>query len=108
MNSRRLNLISRLACVTPRRLPRPVTRHPSPANERGVALVITLILLAVITFMAVTFLVISNSQKAAAGTAQQQTVAHNAVAAAEERFVADLAARIFATSNAYTAGIFVS
>src|SRR5688572_16253979 len=80
----------------------------SHAAEAGVALVITLILLAVITFMAVTFLVISNSQKAAAGTAQQQTVARLAAGTATERCVADFVARIIATSNAFNAGLFVS
>jgi len=82
------------------------------SSAAGVALVITLILLAVITFMAVTFLVISNSQKLSAGTAQQQTVARQAAAAAHERFVADLVARINsnATSNGngFQASLFIS
>jgi hypothetical protein len=77
-------------------------------SQSGIALVITLILLAVITFMAVTFLVISNSQKAAAGTAQQQTVARNAEAAARERFTADIVSRIIATRNPDNLGLFVS
>src|SRR5688572_20180648 len=114
MKYRRLEFFSRVGRATP--CAPPVWKNDAPGArgatrptaEAGVALVITLILLAVITFMAVTFLVISNSQKAAAGTAQQQTVARLAAGNATERCVADYVARIIATSNAFNAGLFVS
>jgi len=83
--------------------------HFSVARDhRGVALVITLILLAVITFMAVTFLVLSNAEKAAAGTVKDQTVARNANDAAREHFAAHVLAHILVSGNAYNAGLFVS
>ena len=44
-------------------------------SERGVALVITLVLLTVITFMAVTFLVVSSSQHGSVTTETEQATA---------------------------------
>ena len=60
----------------------PLNRRRSSGAERGVALVITLILLAVITFMAVTFLVVSRSEKGAVVTTTDQTIARMAADAA--------------------------
>src|SRR5215831_4352228 len=49
------------------------------SSERGIALVITLILLSVITFMAVTFLVLSRSEKGAVTTDIDQAIAQQGV-----------------------------
>src|SRR5689334_22459523 len=49
-------------------------RNSKRASE-GVALVITLILLSVITFMAITFLVVSRGEKSTVGSVTEQTTA---------------------------------
>ena len=67
--------------------PRPSPLAPRP-SERGVALVITLVLLSVITFMAVTFLVVSRSQHGSVATETDQTIARLAADSAIERAIA--------------------
>src|SRR4051812_3624756 len=52
------------------------------ARERGVALVITLILLSVITFMAVTFLVITQAERKSVTTSVDQLTAKQAAESA--------------------------
>src|SRR5262245_7330677 len=69
-------------------------------GERGVALVITLIMLSVITFMAVTFLVVSRSQQSAVTTDSDTMTAKLAADLAVERGIADLVMPILAFSNA--------
>jgi hypothetical protein len=54
------------------------------AEEGGVALVITLILLSVITFMAITFLVVSRGEKSTVGSVTEQTTARLAAEQAVE------------------------
>ena len=76
--------------------------------ESGVALVITLILLAVITFMAVTFLVISTSERKAVASQTDQTVAKLAAEAGTERALAECLAGIMATSNQFSYPLQVS
>jgi hypothetical protein len=70
-----------------------------PHKSSGVALIITLILLAVITFMAVTFLVISTSERKAVSVTTDQSVSRLAADSAYERAIAEIMARIFANSN---------
>src|SRR5262249_28448793 len=53
-------------------------------GEEGVALVITLILLSVITFMAITFLVVSRGEKSTVGSVTEQTTARLAAEQALE------------------------
>src|SRR4051812_42594215 len=53
---------------------RTLCKH-SGSSESGVALVITLTLLSVITFMAVTFLVVSRSEQGSVGSATDQNTA---------------------------------
>lgn len=72
---------------------------PGAGAERGVALIISLILLAVITFMAVTFLVVSRSERGAVSTSTDQTVAREAANAAADRAVAEMLASIMAWTN---------
>ena len=58
----------RLRRPAARKMPlQPLNGRLGAGPEQGVALVITLILLSVITFMAVTFLVFSRSEKGAVG-----------------------------------------
>src|SRR6266567_2892466 len=68
-------------------------------SSSAVALVITLILLSVITFMAVTFLVVSRAQKGAVSTTTDQTTAKLAADAGFERAKAELLAPILAFTN---------
>ncbi len=69
-------------------------------SQQGVALVITLVLLSVITFMAVTFLVVSRSERQAVTTQADQSDARLAADAARERAIADMIVPIMAFSNA--------
>src|SRR5436190_16871435 len=56
-------------------LPRPQAPAIQRFNESAVALVVTLILLAVITFMAVTFLVVTNSERGTVSVQTEDTIA---------------------------------
>ena len=73
----------------------------STHSQRGVALVITLVLLSVITFMAVTFLVVSRGQHGAVATETDQQIARFAADTARERAIAELLAPILATTNEF-------
>ncbi|HEV2437391.1 MAG TPA: hypothetical protein VG077_15475, partial [Verrucomicrobiae bacterium] len=88
----------------------PFSRHPSRVtrHSHGVALIITLILLAVVTFMALTFLAVSRRERNAVttttDTASAQLAADDALAAAEGQIVANT----LATTNPYNFGLLVS
>ncbi|MFO1476929.1 MAG: pilus assembly PilX N-terminal domain-containing protein [Verrucomicrobiota bacterium] len=69
------------------------------AGRRGVALVVTLIMLAVITFMAVTFLVLSHRERASVSTTTDLTTARLAAQTALERATAEAVARMMALEN---------
>lgn len=68
-------------------------------SQRGVALIITLILLSVITFMAVTFLVVSRAERSSVGTSTDQIIAREAATAGMERAKAELIASILGYTN---------
>jgi hypothetical protein len=89
------------------RFTRPSPLAPRP-SERGVALVITLVLLSVITFMAVTFLVVSRSQHGSVVTETEQAIARLAADTARERAIAQLLAPIMAWTNEFNYGLLVS
>jgi hypothetical protein len=76
--------------------------------QRGVALVVTLILLSVITFMAVAFLVMSRSEKGSVTTTTDLTTARLAADSARERAVAETLAFIQAWTNEQNFGLLVS
>ena len=80
---------------------------PSTSRERGVALVITLILLSIITFMAIAFLVISNHAKEAVTSITQQAVAKQAAADAVQQAEAQAVAAMEA-NNGFNFGLNVS
>ncbi len=88
-------------------LARPSSLVPRP-SQSGVALVITVILLAVVTFMALTFLAVSRRERGAVttttDTATARLAADDALAAAE----AQIAATTLATTNPYNFGLLVS
>jgi hypothetical protein len=80
----------------------------SPSSERGIALVITLILLSVTLVMALAFLAISRRESSsvvtAADTAAARLAADSALAGAE----AQIMANILSTTNPYNFGLLVS
>src|SRR5208282_153992 len=79
------------------------TRHaPRTTQQSGVALVITLILLSVITFMAVTFLVLSYGERGSVATQTDLTVARLAADTALQRAQADLMGPILTSGNEFT------
>jgi hypothetical protein len=84
----------------------PVTRHPSPRS--GVALIVTIIMLAVITFLAVAFLALSGREKGSVKTATNQATAKQAAEAALERVKVELIANMLATTNPANFGLLVS
>jgi hypothetical protein len=76
--------------------------------SRGVALVITLIMLSVITFMAVTFLVLSHRERGSVTTTTDQTTAGFTAESALERAKAEILARIVALTNDQNYDLIVS
>src|ERR1039458_7694524 len=87
---------------------RPTLHAPRSTPQSAVALVITLVLLSVITFMAVTFLVVSRAQHGAVATETDQQTARFAADTARERAIAELLAPIQATTNEFNYGLLVS
>ena len=80
----------------------------TPHSQSGVALVVTLLLLSIITFMTVTFLVVSRSQKGSVVTETDQAIARLAADMALERAKAELLAPILASTNVFNYGLLVS
>ena len=77
-------------------------------SQSGVALVITLILLSVITFMAVTFLVISRRGSEQTSAFTQQVIARQAADAALEQVKSRIIADMMARTNGFDFGLVVS
>ncbi len=84
----------------------PVTRHPTLRS--GVALIVTIIMLAVITFLAVAFLALSGREKGSVKTATNQMTAKQAAEAALERVKVELVAAMLAATNESSFGLLVS
>ena len=78
------------------------------ASQRGIALIVTLILLSVITFMAITFLVLSQRERGAVTTTTDQTIARLAADTALARAEAELLAPIMAFTNQFDFDLLVS
>src|ERR1700743_2681306 len=76
--------------------------------RRGIALVITLIMLAIITFMAVTFLVLSQRELSSVNGATDQKIARNASDAALARVTSEMLTRMLLTTNFQDLGLIVS
>ncbi len=87
--------------------PRPSPLAPRP-SQRGVALVVTLLLLSIITFMVVTFLVVSRSQKGSVVTETDQAIARLGADMALERAKAAIIAPMLAWTNEFNYGLLVS
>src|SRR5271168_3740252 len=84
--------------------PSPVTRHP----EKGIALVITLILLSVTLVMAIAFLAISRREAGSVATSTDTVTARLAADAALASAQAQIIATILATTNLYNSSLIVS
>ena len=80
----------------------------SARSRSAVALVITLIMLAVITFMAVTFLLISHSERNQVSTTTDQNIAGLAADTGLERAKMAILANMLAFTNANSFGVLVS
>ena len=79
----------------------PICYLPAPARrERGIALVITLIMLSVTLIMAVAFLALSRRERSAVATTTDTAVARLAADSALAAAQAQIAASIFATNTA--------
>jgi hypothetical protein len=87
--------------------PRPSPLAPRP-SARGVALIITLIMLSVITFMTVTFLVLSHRERGAVVTTTDQTTARFAADSALERVKREILAPMLAFTNDQAYDLMVS
>jgi hypothetical protein len=79
-------------------------RHP----QSGVALIITLILLSVVTFMAITFLALSRRERSAVTTVTDTASARLAADAALANAEAQVIANVLATTNPYNFTLLVS
>lgn len=75
------------------------SRQRARISQRGIALVITLIMLAVITFMTVTFLVLSQRQRGAVTTSTDQLMSKQASETGLERAKLELLAPMLAFTN---------
>ena len=87
------------------------SRHSSPAtrhSQSGVALIITLILLSVVTFMAITFLALSRRERGAVTTVTDTASARLAADAALANAEAQIMANVLATTNPFNFGLLVS
>ncbi|HEX3857151.1 MAG TPA: hypothetical protein VHY30_07645, partial [Verrucomicrobiae bacterium] len=85
--------------------------HPSPVtghSQRGIALIITLILLSVTLIMAVAFLAISRRERGSVTTATDTATARLAADSALANAQAQIIASIFATTNPYNSSLLVS
>ncbi len=80
----------------------------SQRSQRGVALIITLILLGVVTFMAITFLALSRRERSAVATVTDTAVARYAADAALANAEAQVVANVLATTNPYNFTLLVS
>jgi hypothetical protein len=100
----------------PQPLAFPARHSPAPRDDggslqpsrRGVALVITLILLSVVTFMAITFLALSRRERSAVTTVTDTASARLAADAALANAEAQVIANVLATTNPYNFALLVS
>ena len=77
-------------------------------SERGVALVITLIMLALVTFMTVVFLAVSRREKASVGVTADIVSARLMTDAALARAQSEIASRMLASGNPFDYDLIVS
>jgi hypothetical protein len=71
-------------------------------RHQGIALVSTLIMLSIVTFIAVTFLALTRRERASVIIQQQQIGSREAAGSAVERAMAELISRMLSSSNRYS------
>jgi len=86
----------------------PKSEIRNPKSERGIALIITLILLSVVTFMALAFLALSRRERSAVATVTDTAGAQYAADAALAQAEAQVLANVLATTNPFNFGLLVS
>jgi hypothetical protein len=87
------------------------SRHPSPVirhSQKGIALVVTLILLSVTLVMALAFMAISSRERGAVTTTTDAATARLAAGSALANVEAQIVSTILATTNPYNSGLVVS
>ncbi len=90
------------------RRPRTAQRAVPASSRRGVALVITLIFLSIITFMAITFLVVSRHASEAVTTVTQQAISSQAAQSAVEQAEVNIVAAMTAKGDGFSFGPVIS
>ena len=80
----------------------------NPQSQKGIALVITLILLAVTLVMAVAFLALSRRERGAVTTSTDTATARLAADSALANAEAEIIANVLSTTNPYASGLLVS
>jgi hypothetical protein len=104
-------LTSAATSLAPRALQLDSGLHPSPVarhSERGIALVLTLILLSVTLVMALAFLAISGRERGSVTTQTDTATTRLATEAGLAAAEAQIAANILSTTNPYSFGLVVS
>jgi hypothetical protein len=86
----------------------PTSGLRSPSSERGIALVITLILLSVTLVMAIAFLAISRRERGSVTTSTDTATARLAADSALASAEAQIVANVLSTTNPYNFGLLVS
>ena len=93
---------------------RPIAPRPSTldarlsTSESGVALIITIVMISIITFLAVAFLALTGRERGSVKTSVDQTTVRNATDVATARATAELVAGILATTNIANIDLLVS
>ena len=77
-------------------------------SQRGVALVTTLVMLAVVTFMAITFLAVSRRERSSVGVTEEQTSARLMAEAALARAQGEMISRMLSQTNLLAYDMMVS
>ena len=85
-----------------------IYRHSPVASRSGVALIVTIIMISVITFLTVAFLALSGREKGAVKTATNQTTARLAADQALERAKVEMLAGVLERGNPADFGLLVS
>jgi hypothetical protein len=93
---------------SPATLGNPNSELRTPNSQNGVALIITLILLSVVTFMAITFLALSRRERSAVTTVTDTASARLAADAALANAEAQVIANVLATTNPFNFTLLVS
>ena len=87
---------------------RSVSRTTRHASRSGVALVITVVMISIITFLAVAFLTLTGRERGSVRTATDATTVRNATDVANDRAKAEIIAAILATTNIANIDLLVS